>query len=555
MSKAGKNENPHKGFTLEKDLDFLSCYEPDFPSLSRLSTLQVIETGTRLGEFIDHDEVIQNHLLGKSYSEDSGVEVVNHGVRLEMFSTRRGQLVMLKMGPYIISRPVNDFLSLRISEDKMTCTIKIKEQGQGGALEVDELLQYLFLHGVCFGYNRTELSNYLLACRQDKELYEEEIIAARGQPYDEGSDGSISLQFKKNQPVLGFMETFNCHKGAILAIVENYRPSQIGIDVTGEMEKEKKKKSEPLSAGQNVMKTVDLKYRAEIDGVVTFSQNVINVFPMYVVPGDVGATTGNIHYMGCVNVKGQVQAGFQVKAAGGIFVHGSVEGGTLESGHNIVIQEGLVGANNSYVKCQGNLKVGYIQNAHVECLGNVQVRSFITHSHIEALGSLNFLEEKGRMVGGHCSAYQGVEGAVFGTPSGTATEIKCGILDFYSRYLDELAERKKIMEKNLEKLKQFLQPFLEKLQNRTLEGVVKKKVHLALLRYKEVNRARILVDAHENFLYSLPDLQQSVEIGVNEAMFPGVKVCIGQVCEVLENSQSRCKVVLVEGSLEFRAKA
>ena len=52
---------------------------------------------------------------------------------------------------------------------------------------------------------------------------------------------------------------------------------------------------------------------------------------------DVDASTGDIDYDGSVVIKGNVLAGFSVKAAGDISVSGIVEGATLISGGNITL--------------------------------------------------------------------------------------------------------------------------------------------------------------------------------------------------------------------------
>lgn len=57
---------------------------------------------------------------------------------------------------------------------------------------------------------------------------------------------------------------------------------------------------------------------------------------------NVGATTGNIDFIGSVYVKGDVQSGFKVSATDDIIVDGLVEG-SLEAGGNIILRNGMKG--------------------------------------------------------------------------------------------------------------------------------------------------------------------------------------------------------------------
>ena len=50
------------------------------------------------------------------------------------------------------------------------------------------------------------------------------------------------------------------------------------------------------------------------------------MFPVYVVPGDVDFSTGNIDFIGSVKVMGSVRNGFSVKAEGNVEIMGRLEG-------------------------------------------------------------------------------------------------------------------------------------------------------------------------------------------------------------------------------------
>ena len=73
------------------------------------------------------------------------------------------------------------------------------------------------------------------------------------------------------------------------------------------------------------------------------------------VAGNVGYGTGNIDFTGSVQVRGDVENGFTVKAAGDIFIYGNVDGGFLYADGNITVNGRIIGQDKTIVQCKGDL--------------------------------------------------------------------------------------------------------------------------------------------------------------------------------------------------------
>ena len=82
-------------------------------------------------------------------------------------------------------------------------------------------------------------------------------------------------------------------------------------------------KSVPLPKGRNTEITEDGDTLiASMPGHVEFSGSTFQVKPVLDIDGDVDFSTGNIKFVGDVNIKGDVLSGFTVRSAGNIQVGG-----------------------------------------------------------------------------------------------------------------------------------------------------------------------------------------------------------------------------------------
>ena len=76
--------------------------------------------------------------------------------------------------------------------------------------------------------------------------------------------------------------------------------------------------------------------------------------PVYTIEGDVNLKTGNVLFLGTVFVKGNVEDGFSVKAAGNIEIMGSVGKCLLDAEGDIIVHQGIAG------KTEGRVRAGRI---------------------------------------------------------------------------------------------------------------------------------------------------------------------------------------------------
>ena len=177
----------------------------------------------------------------------------------------------------------------------------------------------------------------------------------------------------------------------------------------------------------------------------------INVEPIYTIPGDVNLRTGNILFLGSVIVKGNVEDGFSVKAAGNIEVFGSV-------GKCLVDAEGDISPQGHCREDRGQdpLRQEPVLEVHRARArrrrGYVVVTDGIVHSHVDANKMILCQGKRAQIVGGRLRASEEINSKILGSVAGTETLLEVGYDPRSKERLVALEEEKKIVEKSLEEV-------------------------------------------------------------------------------------------------------
>jgi uncharacterized protein (DUF342 family) len=252
------------------------------------------------------------------------------------------------------------------------------------------------------------------------------------------------------------------------------------------------------------------------------------VEPIYTVEGDVNLKTGNILFLGTVFVKGNVEDGFTVKAAGNIEVMGSVGKCTLDAEGDIIVHQGILGKSEGRVHAGANLVSKFIEHSRVEAEQNVLVSDGIIHSFVDANQRVICQGRRASIVGGRVRATEEIHAKALGSVAGTETILEVGLDPRRKEQLSLALARRAELEKQLEELERNL---------RTLENL--KKVLPSLPEDKAKDLAT-LSDARSRALAELETTNATVQeidaylaglkltgkVSASDRVFPGVKIFI-----------------------------
>ncbi len=428
-------------------------------------------------------------------------------------------------------------VSVDITDGAMKAVIIVNEPGFGGAdTSADYVRSFLASNGVVHGVKDDVLDGLENAPR-----YGRPIVVAEGTRARDGANARIEYHFKLERDAVTLREkdgrvdfkdisrVENVVAGQLLAKKIPAEAGQPGQTVTASMIAATKGKDCDLLVGKNVKLAEDgLSATAEINGQVLLLGGKINVEPIYTIPGDVNLRTGNILFLGTVIVRGNVEDGFSVKAAGNIEVFGSVGKCVIDAEGDIVVHQGIAAKTEGKVRCGKNLYSKFIEHAHVDAGENVIVTDGIVHSYVDANRMILCAGKRAQIVGGRLRASEEINSKILGSVAGTETLLEVGFDPRSKERLVALDAEKKTVEKSLEEVDLNIKT-LENLQRVQKKLPPEKAQYLSeqnekrselLRRLEEAVREVGQLNAH------LSSLTTIGKISASERVYPGVKLAI-----------------------------
>ena len=458
--------------------------------------------------------------------------------------------------------PCSEFGDYRISRDCMTVeAVFYPGFVDSSELTVDEIKSDLASLNVTNGIIEEQITKFI-----DERNYYEKYLVAQGTMPREGKDGSIEYNFNvdlKPTPKMNDDGTVDFHTlenvnhvktGDIVAVLYPEDRGDAGIDVLGRSVLPRKVKRVLFRYGKNLSVSEDgtklisqVSGHVQLEGDKVFVSNCLELV-------DVDASTGDIDYDGSVVIKGNVLAGFSVKAAGDISVSGIVEGATLISGGNITLNRGVQGMNKAVIKANGNLVTKFIESAQlVEVGGNIDTDS-ILHSKVNAKGKIVASGRNGLIVGGEVKSVVLVQAKNIGNAMGTNTVVGVGLDPTAKKRVDELKKSLSELGANKIKLNQVMEALRKKQE---LEGSLsddkrefqqKTMRNIILLEQQLTEQKQELEQLREQLS---EDINARVRVEGN--IYIGVKLVFGEQNYFVKEKFSFCQFVKDHAEIKCRS--
>lgn len=409
----------------------------------------------------------------------------------------------------------------------------------------EELFEYLFAFLKEQGLVKPDELQAKEAARilwAKKEKASHKFLVAEGRKPVNGDDGFLRFLFgQEKRPVpkeledgrvnyfdLGLIDTVS--EGDLLCEIIPPTDGKDGQDVFGEPLKAKPGKAVIPRLGRNVEYTDDGKFvKATRDGQPRVEgKTLLSVVPVYEVKGDVDSSTGNIEFNGSVIISGTVNTGLKVEATEDIEVYGSVEGGSLLAGGDIIVRQGIRGAGRSLVVTNGDLKTTYIENAQVRVEGELIAQTAILHSDVHVRKRVEVLGKNGMIAGGLIRAKNEIACKVLGSHMGTKTTIQVGIDPGIAEEIVTLQKDFVTLEKELDKMQQILALLnKQKEANQELPEEKEELFNRILGSYKDGKERFVQISARLKELKGEYDQRDSGRVVVIETTHAGVKIIVG----------------------------
>lgn len=487
-----------------------------------------------------------------------GYGIVYDRNKLEMMVMEEQEAVY-----YLGSEPCPDYPEsyiLDIAEDSMHATVRfIPPTEVGKRLTFDDFLRDLRLRNIVYGIQMGELQEHF----QSEGLYCTDIVLAKGKEPTPGVDASIEYYFNTEthrRPMVqedGSVDYFTltsinqCKKGDALARIIPEVPGIDGSDIFGKRIKAKEPRRITLKFGQNIGLSDDKRtIYTMVDGHVTLLEDKVFVSDVYVVK-DVDVSTGNLDYQGSIQIDGNVTTNFEVKAGGNVIIEGLVEGAKVIAGGCITIGKGMNGAAGGMLKAGGDVMVKFLENARVVAGGFVHAGA-ILHSRVSAGTEVIVEGKKGMIIGGYVQAAKKIEAKSIGASMGASTILEVGVNPLIKTQYTRLQKIQADTLKTVQNAEMILSNFKEKLTKGAQfnESQLKYMKSVASL-VEEKTEALKELDIRLDKLRRMMETQKQAEILINNEMYPGTTIIIGDATKTIHTSYHYCKFVRDQGEVKM----
>ena len=354
----------------------------------------------------------------------------------------------VKIGPRQYDPGIDGEVVVEIIDEGRKAKVTILPPKKGGIpVNFDRAMKTLKSEGIVAGIKEEVLRKII-----KEEKFSTPTLIAEEIPPQRGEGIEIEYKFRVDQKInlvedeegridfheLGLIQ--NVHEGELLATKRLVATSGVpGKKITGEIIPAPTVADIKLPAGKNTIISEDgLELRAACDGQVIFSNERISVEALYEVKGDVNLATGNIDFLGTVDISGNVEDGFRVRAEGDVQIRGGVGKSLIRAGGTVAVGAGIQGADVAEIWAGRDVISKFIDSVRVVSKGSVIVAQEILHSFIDAEERVEVIGGRGSIIGGRIRAIEEVVVKTVGSEAGAPTIIEVGIKPKFRQQLFNL---------------------------------------------------------------------------------------------------------------------
>ncbi len=260
---------------------------------------------------------------------------------------------------------------------------------------------------------------------------------------------------------------------------------------------------------------------------------------------EVGLETGNVQFKGSVSVMGSVCSGFQIKAGGDIIVHGSVEDAILDAGGSIEVRGSIFGRDQASLTAKGDIRAHFIQNASVECFGDLHISEGLFHCEVRIMGNIfvGMNGGKGQINGGNIWGANSLRVKILGSMASSVTRVSLGEDPYLRQKLKDIDHNLRHYKSELEQVIKSIIYIRTRAREKAdeLTGLEEKRGELL----ETVNN---LSEQISNLHESLRLSRSQCETFVSEQLHAGVKLFFAEIPFIVKEDMGPSRLRLRDTS-------
>ena len=528
------------GYRLEfrQDGVFLTVYPSEEKSFELIDIRKILHEY----EVYDYNIVDLSHAVKEADGEPiklSGSFTLPSG---EKVSTEIGDMTSPEAAPSAGKEETYVNIIVDVSRDRMKATVRYDTKNGTKLPTVDMVLDALNEKRVTYGIDVNAIEEGIKSMNP--------FVAAEGVPPVHGENAKIERKFDlglKNKPAVNQYDRVDyknmnlfilAKKNDILAVRIPQTNGTAGKNVFGDNVPARNGRPIPMPEGKNTKVVGENDLISLIDGQIVDTGRVISVDPHLVLNNGVNVGTGNIDFVGSVEIKGNVDANFIVKATGNIEISGTVSGAVVE-GRNVFISGGVRGMNRCKIKAEEDVRVNFVETADIQAGRDIYVNDVILHSNVRAGKKVIVEGKRGQITGGIVAAGIEIKAVVVGNPASVVTRLSVGVNPNLEKEYKEVCARYKEEKKRLQQVTQMLNTLskidISKLPEQRISQInalTKSQFPLA----GQVARDEKLIAKLNAELMEM----ENGKISISDVLYAGTRVSVNSIIKNFNSEARRC---------------
>jgi uncharacterized protein (DUF342 family) len=287
-------------------------------------------------------------------------------------------------------------------------------------------------------------------------------------------------------------------------------------------------RTRPLAGEGVVYDKVARSYFASVAGRVVMERETLSVSSSYTLIGDVNRRTGDIAFVGDLEITGNIADSFKVKARS-IKLRGHVGDCLLEASGDISIGS-MNGALTGAILCGGSLTASALDGCTVEVKGDIFVRNWINKCVIRCGGAI--IAKAARLEGGSVTAFKGIDVLNLGSTHGTRTGVGAGRCPFTEKKLQKLNREFRRKSRKMNRLQHMIAPYVyDKAKLDKLRPEAKASVDRMSNEFRSLNKELIVLGAEIDALSTKQKREGAPQINVRGILMRGAVITLGCVTQ------------------------
>ncbi|MBR4904554.1 MAG: DUF342 domain-containing protein [Selenomonadaceae bacterium] len=445
---------------------------------------------------------------------------------------------------------------VEISRDKMKATVRYDTR-EGARLPTKEMVMAALTEaGVVYGIDEDAVDRGIQSLTP--------FVAAEGLPPVNGENAYIDRKFNlgiQGRPVVDEFDKVDykdlnlfvlAKENQTLAIRVPQTKGTNGKNVLGDLVHAQNGRPIPMPEGRNTKVVGEHRLIATANGQIIDKGSRISVDPRLTIKGSVGVSTGDVEFDGTVQIGGNVEQGFKVKATGDIEIKGSVNGAEV-TGRNVYISGGITGADRVKVFAENDVRTAFAENALIEAGNDVYISDIAYHSQIRA-GKRIIMEDKhGQITGGHVVAGEEINVKIIGNDAFVVTRVSVGVDPTLQKEYQDLKKSYKESKRRLTQINQTLNTLSKIDINKLPQARVDMITQLTRSQFPLAGQ----IKRDEKRILEIEALLANMKNGrikVSDTIFPGTRLSVNNMLKNIQSEYRHCTIFLnSEGEVEVGA--